>query len=195
MNTIAQQLLTQLAGEGLSTISKKIGADEKVTGSALTAVLPLLVTALARNSSEDTGAKSLHTALSKDHNGSVLDNLKGFLDNPSAANGAGILNHVLGNRQPAVTRGLSSGTGLSADQVAQLLQIAAPLVMGLLGRQVQKKGLDSGALSTFLGRQQQDTRKNDPDLAGVLGSLLDADKDGSAVDDVIGMVGRLLSKR
>lgn len=195
MNTIAQQLLTQLAGEGLSTISRKIGADEKTTGSALSAVLPLLVTALAKNSNEETGARSLHTALSKDHDGSVLDNLKSFLDNPSAANGAGILGHVLGGRQPAVTRGLSGGTGLTGDQVGQLLQIAAPLVMGLLGKQVQKKGLDSSALSTFLGRQQQTTRKSDPDLAGVLGTLLDSDKDGSAVDDVIGMVGRLLSKR
>lgn len=195
MNTIAQQLLTQLAGEGLQTISSKIGADEKTTGSALSAVLPLLVTALAKNSNEETGARSLHTALSKDHDGSVIDNLKSFLDNPSAANGAGILGHVLGSRQPAVTRGLSGGTGLTGDQVGQLLQIAAPLVMGLLGKQVQKKGLDSSALSTFLGRQQQTTRKSDPDLAGVLGTLLDSDKDGSAVDDVIGMVGRLLSKR
>ncbi len=194
-NTLVQQILGQLAGDGLSNISRRIGADEKATGSALSTVLPLLITALAKNSSEPAGASSLHKALQKDHDGSILEDLGGFLSNPQAANGAGILGHILGGRQQTVTRSLSKGTGLDGEQVAQLLQIAAPLVMGLLGRQLQKKGLDSDTLTTFLGGQQKKEQKADPGLAGALGTLLDADKDGSAVDDVVDIVGKMLSRR
>ncbi|HRY61596.1 MAG TPA: DUF937 domain-containing protein, partial [Candidatus Fermentibacter sp.] len=77
-NTLVQQILGQLAGDGLSNISRRIGADEKATGSALSTVLPLLITALAKNSSEPAGASSLHKALQKDHDGSILEDLGGF---------------------------------------------------------------------------------------------------------------------
>jgi hypothetical protein len=192
MDAITQLLLQQLSGGAVSQISKKIGADKQTTSSALSVALPLLVSALAKNSSQPDGAQSLHTALAKDHDGSILDNLSGFLSNPAAANGAGILGHVLGGQQPVVTKGLTQSTGLNTDQVGQLLQIAAPLVMGLLGKQQQQANLDPQGLTSFLGNQQQQVQASNPDLMSTLNTLLDANNDGSALDDILGMAGKLL---
>ena len=50
---------------------------------------------MARNTSNQQGAESLHNALQKDHDGSILDNLGGFLNNAQSGPGAGILRHVL----------------------------------------------------------------------------------------------------
>jgi hypothetical protein len=192
MDAITQQLIQQLSGSALSEIGKKIGADKQTASTAMSVALPLLVSALAKNSSQPKGAESLHTALAEDHDGSILDDISGFLTDPAAANGAGILKHVLGGQQPVVAKGVAKGTGLKADQVVQLLQIAAPLVMGLLGKQQQQEKLDTNGLTSFLGSQQQQVQESNPDLMGALNTLLDADKDGSALDDILGMAGNLL---
>ena len=191
MDALTQQLMQQLAGGGLSKIGQQIGADEQTTGSALSAALPLLLSALANNASKPEGAQALHQALANDHDGSIMNNVSGFLDNPQAANGAGILGHVLGGKEPVVRQGLAQGTGLDTNQIGQLLQIAAPLVMGMIGQQQQQKNLDPNGLSVFLGGQQQAAQQSNPDVMGVLNTLLDSNRDGSAVDDVLGMVGKL----
>ena len=190
MDDLTQQLLGQLANGGLSQISQKVGADESATSSALSVAMPLLVSALANNAAKPDGAQSLHQALNNDHHETILNDLPGFLNNPQAANGAGILGHVLGGQQSAITQGLSQGTGLDANQIDTLLQVAAPLVMGALGQQQQQQGLDSGGLSSFLGGQQQAAQASNPGLMGTLNRLLDFDGDGSAIDDIIGMVGK-----
>jgi hypothetical protein len=191
VDALTTQLLKQLSGGGLAQIGQQIGADEKTTGSALSTVMPMLVSALARNASKPDGAEALHQALTKDHDGSIFDDLSGFLGNSQASDGAGILGHILGSRQPAVTQGLSKGTGLDMGQIGQLLKIAAPMLMGMLGKQQLKKGLDVGGLTSFLGGQHKKVQKTNPGLMGALGGLLDADGDGSAADDILGMVGKL----
>ncbi len=191
MDTLTQQLLQQLTGGAASQIGQKLGADEQTTNSAMAAAIPLLVSALAKNASEPSGAEALYQAVAKDHDGSILNNMEGFLSNPEAANGAGILNHVLGSQQPAVTKGLTKNTGLSSEQISLLLQIAAPLVMGMLGKQQKQEGLDANDLSGLLGSEKQQAEEANPDLMSTLNTLLDLNQDGSALDDILGLAGKL----
>ncbi|MFO8035740.1 MAG: DUF937 domain-containing protein [Anaerolineales bacterium] len=191
MDDLTQLLMQQLSGNELSQIGQQIGTDEKTASSALSAAIPLLVSALAKNASEPEGAESLNQALAEDHDGSILDGLFGFLSNPQAAEGAGILGHVLGPKQPAIKKGLAQGTGLESDQVGQLLQIAAPLVMGALGRQRKQQNLGTNDLADFLGNQKQKAQETNPDMMSTLNSLLDMDQGGSALDDILGIAGKL----
>jgi len=84
-----------------------------------------------------------------------------------------MLVHILGAQQPAITAGLSKTTGLDAAQIEQLLQIAAPIIMGILGQQQQKAGLDPAGLTAFLGGQQQQVQQSNPDPIGVLNTTPD----------------------
>jgi hypothetical protein len=195
MADITQLLSQQLAGGGLSQISQQIGVDEDTTGQALSAAVPLLLSALANNTSQPQGAQALHTALAQDHDGTIFNDMDGFLSNPQAANGAGILGHVLGDRRDTVQNGLAQGTGLDAGSIGQLLEIAAPLVMGALGQQQQQQGLDPDSLSSFLGQQQQTAQGSNPDLMGVLNNMLDANNDGTALDDILNLAGKFFSSR
>lgn len=191
MDELTQLVMQQLSDEGVSKISDQIGTDKKTASTALSTAIPLLVSALAKNASKPEGAESLHQALAEDHDGSILDNLSGFLSNPQTDEGAGILGHVLGEKQPAVKQGLSQGTGLDSDQIGQLLQIIAPLVMGALGRQRKQQNLDTNNLSSFLGSQTQKVQESNPDMMSSLNSLLDMDQDGSSLDDILGMASKL----
>ncbi len=195
MDAISQMLTQQLAGGGLSQISQKIGADEQTTGNALSAAIPLLVSAMANNASQPEGAQSLHQALNQDHNGAIFNDMVGFLSNPQAANGAGILGHVLGPKQDLVQTGLAQQTGLDAGSIGQLLTIAAPLVLGALGKTQQEQGLDAGGLASLLGQQQQAAQQADPGLMGMLGNLLDMNNDGSALDDILRLAGNFFGGR
>jgi len=188
MDDLVQGLLQQLAGGGLSQISEQIGVDEGAAGSVLSTAMPLLVSALANNASQPEQAQSLHQALGNDHDGSILNDLGGFLGNPQSANGAGILGHILGGQQSTITQTLADNTGLNSNQAGSLLEIAAPLVMGALGQQQQQQGLDTDGLADFLGGQQQSINEANPMIAGILTTFLDKDKDGSFLDDLLQMI-------
>jgi len=196
MASLTEQLTEQLSGAGLSQIGKAIGADEAATGSLLATIGPLLTSALAKNASTPDGAQALANALSKDHDGSILDDVGGYLGKPEAADGAGILGHILGGKQAPIEQGLAKSSGLSAAQVAQLMQVVAPLLMGLLGKKQRAKALDPNGLSAYLGGKRQVEEQQRPDMMKVLAGMLDAGKGGgSSMDDIMGMAGKLFGRR
>jgi len=194
MNALTEMLLTQLGGSAISQIGRKIGADPSTTNKALAIAVPLLISALARNSSTPAGAEALNQAVARDHDGSILDDLGGFFGNTEAANGAGILGHVLGARRGDAENGLAQNTGLDPSAAGQLLETLAPLVMGALGKTQQQQGLDASGLSVYLGNQQQQAQASAPDVMGMLGNLLDSNKDGSVMDDVSRIAGKLFGR-
>src|SRR5262245_52121249 len=150
-----QSLLGQaLGGDTISKMSQALGADERTTGNAVQAALPMLLGALAHNSSTPSGASSLMGALDRDHDGSVLDDITGLLGG-SSGNGQGILGHVFGNRLDVVQNGLGQATGLDAGRAGNLLAMLAPIVMGALGHTNRQGGLDVGSLSGLLGGASQ----------------------------------------
>jgi hypothetical protein len=196
MSFITDLLMQQLSGNAVSQISQKIGADPGTTSQAIAMAAPLLMSALARNASNPEGAQALHQALNKDHDGGILDNVAGFLGgNPQAANGAGILGHVLGDQRGAVQNGLAQQTGLDANASGQLLEMLAPMVMGALGKTQQQQGLDANGLSALLGSQQQAAQASSPDMMGMLSGLLDMNKDGSPIDDIGRIAGQFFGKK
>lgn len=121
--------------------------------------------------------------------------MPGFLENPDTDEGAAILKHVLGPQRPAVEQQLAQGIGLQGDQVGQLLEIAAPLLMGALGQQQHQTGLDVNGLTSFLGAQQQQVQQSSPDLISMLNALLDTNRSGSALDEILGFLGKLFGGR
>ena len=184
MNAITQIVTQQLGGSAARTIAQRFGISESTANTAIQVAVPLILTALARNASQPQEAQNLHQAVATDHDGSILDNVMGYLQNPQSANGAGILGHVFGNQQPAIESNLAQATGMDQSSAGGLLETLAPLVMGSLGKAQQQNGLDASGLSDLLNSQQQEAQANAPGAMGMLSSLLDRDKDGSSMDDL-----------
>jgi len=184
MNAITQLVTQQLGGNAASTIAQRFGISEATANTAIQMGVPLILSALARNASQPQEAQNLHQAVATDHDGSILDNIMGYLQNPQSANGAGILGHVFGNQQPAIENNLAQATGMDQSSAGGVLETLAPLVMGSLGKAQQQEGLDASGLSDLLNRQQQEAQANAPGAMGMLSSLLDQNKDGSSMDDL-----------
>jgi hypothetical protein len=191
-----QQLLGQsLGGDAIGSLSQAIGADQNTTASAVQAALPMLLSGLATNSTSPGGAESLLGALNRDHDGSVLDNVTGYLSSGDTSPGQSILGHIFGSRQGVASNGLSQASGLSMGQAGQLLALLAPIVLGALGRTNRQQGLDAGSLGGLLGGQAEQMAGNASPLLGALNRLLDSDNDGSALDDIAGIAGKFFTNR
>jgi hypothetical protein len=184
MNAITQIITQQLGGGAARTIAQRFGISESTANTAIQMGVPLILSALARNAAQPQEAQNLHQAVATDHDGSIFDNLMGYLGNPQSANGAGILGHVFGNQKPAIENNLAQATGMDQNSAAGLLETLAPLVMGSLGKAQQQNGLDASGLSNLLDNQQNEAQANAPDAMGMLSSMLDQNNDGSSMDDL-----------
>lgn len=184
MNAITQIITQQLGGSAARTIAQRFGISESTANTAVQIGVPLILAALARNASQPQEAQNLHQAVATDHDGSILDNVSGYLQNPQTANGSGILGHVFGTQRPTVENNLAQATGMDQGSAAGLLETLAPLVMGSLGKAQHENGLDASGLSHLLNKQQQEAEANAPESTSLLSSLLDRNNDGSSIDDL-----------
>jgi hypothetical protein len=195
MNFITQMITQQVAGVAARALAQRLGVSEATAERAVLIAVPLILAALARNAARPEGAKELHEAVNNDHDGSIFDNLSGYLGNPqAAANGAGILGHVFGEQQGAIQNNLAQATGLDQNAAGSILETVAPLVMGAVGQTQRQNDLDAGGLSDFLDTERQQTEAAAPDLMGALNSMLDSNRDGSVTDDVGRLLGNFFKK-
>lgn len=181
---LMQILQSQLSDDVLGQLSDQIGADKQQTAVAANGIFATLVGGLANNATNESGLSSLASALDRDHDGSILDDLMGMVGGmmqggdaapaANALNGAGILGHILGDRQETAAQQISQSSGLNVGQIMKLMPILAPIVMGVLGRAKSSGGLDLGGLANILlGSAQNAQSGGFGDLIGsVLGGVL-----------------------
>lgn len=174
----------------VSGVAGSTGQDSNKTGSVLTMALPVLMKAMQRNAATPQGAEGLMGALNK-HDGGILDNLgdlfNGGVNSDVVADGSKILGHVLGSKEQGVTQVIGQKAGLDTGAVANILKTAAPILMGVLGKQSKQSGVNNaGGIGDLLGNMLGGNSNQQEQ--SFLEKILDADGDGSVVDDVAGML-------
>jgi len=180
MPSIVESLLGQLSGPALQSIAKQLGVSPAMAQAAIAAALPLLIKGLSHNVGQTGGASSLLSALDRNHDGSVLDDVMGFVaGGHEGAGGAAILGHLFGGSQNAVAQGLGQSTGLDDAAAAKLLAMLAPLVLGQLGRAKQSAGLDAAGIAGALMGEQQSLHEQAPSAMDMLSGILNAARSGT----------------
>ena len=188
MSGLLDLLGSPMGKQLISGVAGQTGNSTDQTGSVLTMALPLLMGAMKKNASTPEGAQGLMSALSNKHDGSILDNLGGLfgggVDQSVKDDGAGILGHILGGKQAQVESALSKKSGMDSSSIATILQVAAPILMGMIGKQKQKQNVsDAGGLQSLLGGMMGGGQQADKQQS-LIESFLDSDGDGSILDDV-----------
>lgn len=178
--------------ETIQKISTQLGTDTAATSSAISMAVPILLGGLSKNAANAEGAAALDNALTA-HDGSILDN---FGAKPAGAAGAAILGHILGSLRRPVEEGVERASGLSAQQVSQLLAILAPLLMGVLGRLKRQENVGAEQLPEVLGQANLDMTRKSPAI-GDLSRVLESDS-GNITDEIVRIgstvLGSLLSQ-
>lgn len=188
-----EALLGLLQGQDLGQLAEQVGGNEGQVKNGVMAALPAMLTALSKNTGTEKGAQELNNALEKKHDGSILDNLSGYLSNPDLKDGAGILNHLFGSQTSNVANAVSQSSGLDTNGSMKMLQMLAPVLMGMLGQQKKQNNLDAKGLGNLTSMLASNfgSEAGASGIMDVVTNLLDANKDGNVMDDIMGMVGKL----
>lgn len=195
-------------GSVVEQMSKSFNLDAASTQSAIKHMLPALTRGVQNNVKKEGGLEGLFGALANGGHSKYLDQPELLGQEATRNDGNAILGHILGSKDVSrnVAGHAAKETGLDFGMMKKMLPVLATVVMGSLGKQTQQKGILEqamggllggggggllggggggllGGLANALGGGQQ---KSNP-AADMLSSFLDADKDGSAMDDILGM--------
>lgn len=184
MASILDFLDSETGKKFIQDSSKEVNESPEKVKSALGMALPMLMGALNKNSQSEEGKEELNKALnSEKHNGSVLDNLKTGNLSSLFSEGSGVLGHIFGGKQQKIADAVSSAVGMNSSQVLKLLQMSAPVVMGILGNQKRKDQIGKGGISGLIGSVMGSNSSHDESL---LETIMNADSEGSVAKNVAG---------
>lgn len=153
---LVQTLLRQFGPNVAGVIAARLGVSPAVVQTALGALVPALLAALIGKVQAPGGADEVMRLAERQDPGAV-DDLAGTLgggqqDQAQVADrGLSMLGGLFdGGKVEALASGVGGFAGLPPDGARSLLGMAAPAVMGLIGRQATAGGLDAGGLATML---------------------------------------------
>lgn len=192
-----QALLGLLGGADLGKIASQLNVNDTEAKKGLIEALPTILEALGKNTSTAEGAEALDRALEK-HDGAILSNMPGYLNNPDLKDGMGILGHLFGGNTQNVASAVSKASGINLDGSTKLLQILAPLVMGTLGQVKKETNLSASGLNGIITMATAALKAQNGDTNGLmsaLGGILDSNKDGNVADDLLNLAGSFFSKK
>lgn len=198
MTNLFNEVSRHLNDDVIMQLGKQLGAQDfnqvkKAAGGAA----EILLDSISKSANHQASGGGLFGAIEKDHDGGILGDLVGAftgrnkVNNPKTMNGEGIINHLLGKRQLEMAQVVSQFSGLNLFKSGVLMQLIAPVVMGVVGKQQRSGGLDLGGLANvLLGGSKEQAGKS----GSLLGKVLDMDGDGSMMDDLLGLGMKMLRK-
>jgi hypothetical protein len=189
-------------GAVLQQIAQQLNVNPAQVQSAVTHMVPALTRGIQKNISTPGGLEGLLGALQKGSHSQYLDNPAVLGQTSNIQDGNAILGHILGSKDVSrnVAGHAAQQTGLDSSLLKKMLPILATVVMGALSKQTANAGLipglgggNSGGLGGGLlggllkGLAGGGQRPAGNPALDMLGGFLDADKDGSVMDDLLGM--------
>lgn len=177
---ILSAMLNAQGGGATRQLGQQFGLNESQVGAALSALVPALAAGVQRNTSTPGGLDSLLGALTGGSHQQYLDEPSTLSRQETVQDGNNILGHVFGSKEVSrqVATQAAAQTGIGADVLKQMLPMIAAMMMGAMskGTAAQPSGASGGGGG----------------LMEMLTPMLDQNRDGSAMDDVLGSVGKWL---
>jgi hypothetical protein len=168
MANFIDEFMKNYGGEVTSQMSSNFNVDQGTVQKLIPQLAPLILSGLKRQKDTQGGDERVNHILNKYGDSSVLDNIKDLISSkanaPSVDANLGGLLGSNGGVQAAQT--LAKSLNIDASTIMKMIPALSPVILGAL------------------------SKKRDTSGAGLLGigSMLDADHDGSIIDDVAGFL-------
>lgn len=179
---------------GLQSIASELGVSESQAAAGAAALLPAILGGFKKQAqAQPTGLEGLGGLLGKLGGGSLLDDVL----SPQPTNvsrGNDVLGQIFGSKDVSrtVAQSASAKTGLDTSVLKKMLPMLAMLVAGYMAKQRVTGGQaqpasPGGGLGDLLGGVL-----GGRPAGGGLGSMLDMNRDGNPLDDILRMAGKAL---
>jgi hypothetical protein len=179
---ILEAILNAQNGGAARRMGERFGLDEQQVASAVSALVPALAGGFQRNMTSEGGLDALLGALGSGQHQRYVDDPETLAQPETISDGNGILGHVFGSKDVSrqVAARAAAQTGIGEGILKQMLPMVAAMMMGSMSKQRMQAATPATAGSGLLG---------------MLAPMLDSNRDGSIADDVMGMVGKMFTKR
>jgi len=172
---------------GLQSMARELGLSESEATSGAEALLPAVLGGLQKQlESQPDGIAGLSGQLSQLGGGGLLDDV--LSTTPTHTDrGDQVLGQIFGSKDVsrAVAQNAASQSGVDAGVLKKMLPMVAMVVTGYMSKQA---GTGTSVLDGMLGERGTPTTGQ----SGGLGSMLDRNGDGNALDDVMRLAGKVL---
>jgi hypothetical protein len=178
---ILEAILGAQSGGATRQLGQQFGLNESQVYSALSALVPALAAALQKNTANPQGLDNLLSALQGGQHQNYLNDTKALSRPETVADGNDILGHIFGNKEVSrqVANRASAQTGIGEGTLKAMLPVVAALAMGAMSKQASQPAA-----------RQVGGSPTGQSLIDMLTPMLDSNRDGSIVDDVVGILGR-----
>ena len=181
---------------GLQSMARELGISEDQAASGAAALAPAILGGFKKQAqAQPTGIEGLGGLLSQLGGGGLLDDV--VAAKPTDVNrGNEVLGQIFGSKDVSrtVAQNASSQSGLSPDLLKKMLPMLAMLVAGYMAKQrgagaaaTPEGSPSAGGLGGLLGGLLGGGGNSPGGTAGGLASMLDMDRDGNPLDDILRM--------
>ena len=178
---LLEMIMKAQNGDVVREMANSFQLDEGQARSAIDALVPALGRGFSRNASSSQGLDDLIGALQRGDHGRYIEQPSVATQQVAVEEGNGILGHIFGSKDVSrqVASRAAQSSGVDSGVLKKMLPMLASVAMGALAKQ----GFGGSATNQASGAGG---------LGGLLSGFLDADKDGSILDDVMGMAGTFM---
>jgi outer membrane protein OmpA-like peptidoglycan-associated protein len=162
--------------ELVSKASSYLGESEGGVSKAMSGILPSVLGGIINKAT--TGGSHDIAQMAKDqHESGIAENLGGFLNHDGGGllnKGSNIISSLFGNNSDGLMGLISNFAGVKSSTTSSLLSMAAPVILGLLGKHAASNNLNANSLSSFLSSQKDHVAAAMPsgfNLSSILGDL------------------------
>ena len=184
---LLQTILEAQNGGIIKQLASASGLNSQTAATAVAKLLGGLNKGVQQNTANSSGLEALMGAIQGGNHDRYLSKQDAAFSPAALLDGNNILGHILGNKD--ASRGLAGKvakeTGISSSILKKMLPIVATLAMGALKQQSSSGGGLGQLFGSISGNKQERSM-----ASGLLSSFLDKDRDGSIVDDILGMAAK-----
>jgi OmpA-OmpF porin, OOP family len=149
------------SNELISKASSHLGESEGGISKVISAAIPSLIGTIADKASSHDGANSVMQMASEQNDSGILGSLGGFFNSDSNSSllskGSSIIGSLFGNggQSNMLTTLISSFAGVKGSSVGTIISMAAPALLGLIGKHSKDNNMSASSMASMLGEQKK----------------------------------------
>lgn len=208
MSGLLNQILQAGGGQAVNMIAGRFGLNPSQAQSAIEALTPMIAGGFKNQANQTGGLENILGSVLGANHVAVGDDPTELARPGTTAQGNDILGQIFGSKDVSrqVAQQASGQTGISADILKQILPVLAMMAAGSMASKANAGGLGGllgaamgngaganqggGMLGNVLGAVMGGGQSGASGALGGLASMIDMDKDGNPLDDILGMLRR-----
>ena len=207
MSGLLNQILSAGGGQAVDMIAGKFGISPTQSKSAIEALAPMIAGGF-KNQAQQGGVEGILSQILQPSQAQIGEDPSELARHGTTAQGNEILGAIFGSKDVSrqVAANAAGQTGLSPDLLKQMLPVLATMAAGAMASNAKSGGLGSilgaaignsvgnsagGGLGNLIGSVLGGANAGgNNNVLGSLANMIDLDKDGNPLDDIMKMLGK-----